>query len=1046
MGGVYTIYSYFNSEQIQGVLNAIVMLVGSGGTDGDYLSIVRVAAMLGLFLAVTYGFVKARGEDAGYYLLMVAIFYSTLFVPRVTVTIEERGGAGGGAPLVVANVPIGLAFFASTTSHIGSWLTERTETFFSLPSDELKLQKNGLMGGSRALRNLQSASFQDPILAQDLKVFMRECVNPELLVSPSYVETLLKSNSIWTEIGPAGLNLINPGRMVSLIGEAGAISCSEAYTNTTPRINAQATKEHGRIATLISPSATPTTADAILTALIPAQESLIMTASASTADAIKQRMMINMLNDAPSGIASMMNDPAAAQIALGASAATSSANTAYAVMAKLAQETLPVIRNAIELVIIGVFPIILLLIIIAGSKGGIVLRSYVMTMLWVQLWAPLYAIVNYVGVMAASKSMKAALAGVDGVCVMNAAQLLNSTISAEGIAGMLTISVPMIALALVKGGEVAMSGVTSGLSAPSNSAASSVGSQIGMGNVSMGNTSWGTHSSNTSTMNKINHGTELTGADVGTHRTPFGTYNHAPNGEGYIQTSMANAGVTASSELGKDASNKSFSGKGGSLADRKDAGITRNSGTDYSSSDLASASALLSNFLQNQYGNVDTGIKQAISQLAAGHSGIIQLGDGNTINAVAGFNSQAVGGLRSPGAPSPGTTHEGTNPQITPQNQTPGSPITSQPSTAPGLPPPPAQTTAPTTAPTSGQQGGGFLSELRRSIPIYGSIQAGGGGSINSGSQRTSSQYDSAQHSANELDSFARASQAANSIIGGNLKSGQRNAMRAIMNKLAENVSSQTGTAVTFTETDTAGQETGNGNRYAKSVATNDNYNASKIAIDMAGGNYSEAMRLMATNQGFRDKVASETARRASASFNPKTMEGEAIQAPATLDEIRTKGNTAIAEKDSEGKAEVIAANKEGRGKQEAERNRLGAPKAESMPDTSEAKERANKTFKDVDKGLKDVGMKRAISSGANVNANAFLAREGPISIVKQTSPNMVKEAIIEEAGRNPEFAQRVINSGNTGRADPVVVEFARKTMRSRGEIMIDELKDNSNK
>lgn len=552
MGGVYTIYSYFNSEQIQGVLNAIVMLVGSGGTDGDYLSIVRVAAMLGLFLAVTYGFVKARGEDAGYYLLMVAIFYSTLFVPRVTVTIEERGGTGG-APLVVANVPIGLAFFASTTSHIGSWLTERTETFFSLPSDELKLQKNGLMGGSRALRNLQSASFQDPILAQDLILFMRECVNPELLASPSYVETLLRSNSIWTEIGPAGLNLVNPGRMVSLIGEAGAISCSDAYTNTTPRINAQATKEHGRIATLISPSVTPTTADAILTALIPAQESLIMTASATTADAIKQRMMINMLNDAPGGIASMMNDPAAAQIALGASAATSSANTAYAVMAKLAQETLPVIRNAIELVIIGVFPIILLLIIIAGSKGGIVLRSYVMTMLWVQLWAPLYAIVNYVGVMAASKSMKAALAGVDGVCVMNAAQLLNSTISAEGIAGMLTISVPMIALALVKGGEVAMSGVTSGLSAPSNSAASSVGSQIGMGNVSMGNTSWGNHSSNSASSGKYDTNFAYRGGMAGVQDNSGNFMSYAPDGSRRVdmltnkgplsQRATANAGT-----------------------------------------------------------------------------------------------------------------------------------------------------------------------------------------------------------------------------------------------------------------------------------------------------------------------------------------------------------------------------------------------------------------------------------------------------------------------------------------------------------------------
>jgi conjugal transfer mating pair stabilization protein TraG len=63
--------------------------------------------------------------------------------------------------------------------------------------------------------------------------------------------------------------------------------------------------------------------------------------------------------------------------------------------------------------------------------------------------------------------------GIDGISIANAAALLNSTISTEAVIGMLTISVPIIALALVKGGEVAMSGVVSGLTAPANSAASS---------------------------------------------------------------------------------------------------------------------------------------------------------------------------------------------------------------------------------------------------------------------------------------------------------------------------------------------------------------------------------------------------------------------------------------------------------------------------------------------------------------------------------------------------------------------------------------------
>ena len=60
MGGVYTIYAYFNSEQIQAILNSVVMLVGSSGVNGDYLSIIRVAAMMGLLMAAR----EKKGEVA----------------------------------------------------------------------------------------------------------------------------------------------------------------------------------------------------------------------------------------------------------------------------------------------------------------------------------------------------------------------------------------------------------------------------------------------------------------------------------------------------------------------------------------------------------------------------------------------------------------------------------------------------------------------------------------------------------------------------------------------------------------------------------------------------------------------------------------------------------------------------------------------------------------------------------------------------------------------------------------------------------------------
>jgi hypothetical protein len=47
------------------------------------------------------------------------------------------------------------------------------------------------MGGVRALRLAQSAAIPDPVLAQDLINFMRDCINPELAMTPTYVNGLV---------------------------------------------------------------------------------------------------------------------------------------------------------------------------------------------------------------------------------------------------------------------------------------------------------------------------------------------------------------------------------------------------------------------------------------------------------------------------------------------------------------------------------------------------------------------------------------------------------------------------------------------------------------------------------------------------------------------------------------------------------------------------------------------------------------------------------------------------------------------------------------
>jgi conjugal transfer mating pair stabilization protein TraG len=91
---MYTIYSYWDMAEIAGRPQRRC----DGIRRRRLLSLLRVFGLIGLFVAVTYGFVRARGEDAAAYLVVIAIWYVGLFVPKVTVTIEDQGSSNREPP------------------------------------------------------------------------------------------------------------------------------------------------------------------------------------------------------------------------------------------------------------------------------------------------------------------------------------------------------------------------------------------------------------------------------------------------------------------------------------------------------------------------------------------------------------------------------------------------------------------------------------------------------------------------------------------------------------------------------------------------------------------------------------------------------------------------------------------------------------------------------------------------------------------------------------------------------------------------------------
>jgi conjugal transfer mating pair stabilization protein TraG len=119
-------------------------------------------------------------------------------------------------------------------------------------------------------------------------------------------------------------------------------------------------------------------------------------------------------------------------------------------------------------------------------------KSYVAILIWIQLWPPLYAVLNYMASIYASYDLAAAAdlgGGLKTLSLQTASTIYSSAISGEAVVGYLVISIPIIAWAALKRMEnfgTALVGGLPGLQASTSAAtAGAATGNVALGNVSM---------------------------------------------------------------------------------------------------------------------------------------------------------------------------------------------------------------------------------------------------------------------------------------------------------------------------------------------------------------------------------------------------------------------------------------------------------------------------------------------------------------------------------------------------------------------------------
>ncbi|WP_435418805.1 conjugal transfer protein TraG N-terminal domain-containing protein [Parerythrobacter aurantius] len=472
------IFTVGGGEYIVNVLNAVAAWTGAGG----YKSLIQVALVMGMVLAVI---VVAFNQDWRAWLnwfLGATLIYMCLMVPRMDVHVTDRVNPSL-APATVANVPLGLALMASFTSQAGDYLTRSAELVFGLP-DDLNYSKNGMIYGARLLESTRSLRISDPEFAANFDEHIRQCVFYDLLLGRYSMKELSESDDIWATIAPGSAARAQKflTRQADDSVTASIITCREAYTALSGQwasLIDEMTLVAGR---QLYPRQTEALAKAKLMADLPIAYQYLTGISRSASDIFRQVLTINAMNQAMHGFAGASGTGSIDVFAQ--TRADIQTERTYSSIAHNAMKWVPILNVVLTVVFYALFPVLFPLFLMPRT-GPIALRGYVTGFFYLAAWGPLFVILHMI-LMFKGAGDVAATGGSTGLSLATFAGMSDVNSDIGILAGYLVASIPFLAGGVARG-ALAISGQATSYLNPSQNAAEEASREASTGNVSLGN-------------------------------------------------------------------------------------------------------------------------------------------------------------------------------------------------------------------------------------------------------------------------------------------------------------------------------------------------------------------------------------------------------------------------------------------------------------------------------------------------------------------------------------------------------------------------------
>lgn len=494
----FQIIAFGNGEILKGVLDAIAMCLNSQ-TGTLYTPLIRIGLIFAVLWAAIYSiwgdFLKAWGQATIPFILIPPL----LFVPSTRVWVHD---VVSGYHQPVDHVPYGLAYTTHFISKIGYEITRQVDRVFA-NVDDLKYHKSGFLMASNLIQQARTFRIVNEDVAENMRQFVCQCVAYDAMLGYKYtIEDLRHSSDIWELVSTQPSKIRSfVWRQPHNLGEPGnppeIISCFEGVKRFNQLWGTELDRTKMTFSKKMFGHMDPTIAKREFLKYLPLSYEFLTSLSKGADQILKQQMMIYSLVD---GIdqksSSLGNAPNFA-----ARRAYLQQRSTYETLGAMASESLMTMKAVLEAIVYASFIFLVPLAIL--PFGVRILLSWVQTLLWLQMWAPLYAVLNFIMSMSArSKSLgMLSASNPEGITIASSVGLMNLNADMSAMAGYLAMSIPFLAIALVKG-VGSFVHLASHLGNVSQGAAAQAAGDAVTGNYSFGNISEGNQQiANTSMLN-----------------------------------------------------------------------------------------------------------------------------------------------------------------------------------------------------------------------------------------------------------------------------------------------------------------------------------------------------------------------------------------------------------------------------------------------------------------------------------------------------------------------------------------------------------------